>query len=230
VNTTQIPKSSTSSNKIIEHDYDQVSDFQNLETPSMEYDKVESPVACRKDSGYDGLFIDEDNLSLSSEELGKGCYGTVHKGVFVIPGKTSHPVAVKTLTLCDSEDADKQRCSFLREAAIMMNFDHCFIVKMYGIVQGPPIRIVQELQPLGSLLSYLKKQDRAVKGDDINIWAAQIAAGMEYLEAKRFVHRDLAARNILLASKTHVRISDFGLSRKTSVENKTFTQMEKERL
>lgn len=43
--------------------------------------------------------------------------------------------------------------------------------------------------------------------------ALQIAAGMRYLAAQRFVHRDLACRNCLVSRGPVVKIADFGMSR-----------------
>ena len=43
--------------------------------------------------------------------------------------------------------------------------------------------------------------------------AAQIAAGMAYLESQNYIHRDLAARNILVGEANTVKIADFGLAR-----------------
>lgn len=43
--------------------------------------------------------------------------------------------------------------------------------------------------------------------------AAQIAAGMAYLESQNYIHRDLAARNVLVGDNNVVKIADFGLAR-----------------
>ena len=52
--------------------------------------------------------------------------------------------------------------------------------------------------------------------------AAQIAAGMAYLESQNYIHRDLAARNILVGDQNNVKIADFGLARVIKVYPKNY--------
>ena len=70
--------------------------------------------------------------------LGSGQFGTVHKGEWMASeGGEKIEVAVKTLKEGASEE---DKVKFLQEAAIMGQFSHPNVVKLYGIViDGEPV-------------------------------------------------------------------------------------------
>lgn len=46
--------------------------------------------------------------------------------------------------------------------------------------------------------------------------------GMNYLEERHLVHRDLAARNVLVKTPQHVKITDFGLAKLLTADEKEY--------
>ncbi|KAF6081488.1 insulin receptor [Phyllostomus discolor] len=79
-----------------------------------------------------------------------------------------------------------------------------------------------ELMAHGDLKSYLRSLRPEAENNpgrppptlhEMIQMAAEIADGMAYLNAKKFVHRDLAARNCMVAHDFTVKIGDFGMTR-----------------
>uniref|UniRef100_A0A0N4ZSM8 Protein kinase domain-containing protein n=1 Tax=Parastrongyloides trichosuri TaxID=131310 RepID=A0A0N4ZSM8_PARTI len=143
-------------------------------------------------------------------------------------------IAVKTLkNLTFNADWD-------REAGLLSQLDHNNVVKFYGIAYSEKNEalIVMEYMNLGDLRNYLKKRAPPLTMDysqfpptlqtsELIEISKQICEGVSYLTTRQIVHRDIAARNCLvsgdsdmmicdyrLRSKTTIKISDFGMSRK----------------
>uniref|UniRef100_A0A4W5QF96 Tyrosine kinase, non-receptor, 1 n=1 Tax=Hucho hucho TaxID=62062 RepID=A0A4W5QF96_9TELE len=160
--------------------------------------------------------IQDDELTLG-EKLGTGSFGVVKRGEWQTPTGRVLPVAVKSLKSSLSRQTDTMT-DFLQEVTTMQSLDHPNIIRLYGVVLTQPLKMVTELASLGSLYDTLRSRQHEYPLARLWLFATQIAAGMEYLEGRRFIHRDLAARNVLLASREMVKIGDFGLMRGLSQE------------
>lgn len=148
--------------------------------------------------------IPRDSIKLS-KKLGSGQFGDVWKGVW--SGTTE--VAVKTLKPGTMPVSD-----FLDEANIMKKLRHPKLIQLYAVcTDTEPIYIVTELMRNGALLDYLHDKGKALKLPQLVDMAAQVAAGMAYLESQSFIHRDLAARNVLVGENNICKVADFGLAR-----------------
>ncbi|XP_069751197.1 proto-oncogene tyrosine-protein kinase Yrk-like isoform X2 [Narcine bancroftii] len=154
--------------------------------------------------GKDAWEINRQSLSLD-KKLGQGCFGDVFMGTW--NGTTK--VAVKTL-----KPGTMSPEAFLEEAQIMKRLRHDKLVQLYAVVSEEPIYIVTEFMTQGSLLDFLKDGDgRILKLPQLVDMAAQIAAGMAYIERMNYIHRDLRAANILVGENLVCKIADFGLAR-----------------
>lgn len=148
--------------------------------------------------------IDRTSLKFV-RKLGSGQFGDVWEGLW----NNTTPVAIKTLKSGTMDPKD-----FLAEAQIMKKLRHNKLIQLYAVCTlEEPIYIITELMKHGSLLEFLQGKGRNLKLPQLIDMAAQIAAGMAYLEQQNYIHRDLAARNVLVGDNNIVKIADFGLAR-----------------
>ncbi|XP_050691816.1 tyrosine-protein kinase SRK2-like isoform X1 [Eriocheir sinensis] len=171
-----------------------------LDTPCVSVDTPETRGLSH--DTWDVWEIPKEQVELG-RLLGSGQFGEVYQGRW---NKTV-PVAVKTL-----RPGKMKQQEFLEEAQILKNLRHPRLLQLYAVcTQEEPFYIITELMHNGSLLDYLRRENRPLI-DKVTI-GAEVAAGMEFLETKNYVHRDLAARNVLVGKNGNVKVADFGLSR-----------------
>eukprot|EP00035_Acanthoeca_spectabilis_P039745 m.64733 g.64733 ORF g.64733 m.64733 type:complete len:119 (+) comp9729_c0_seq2:3528-3884(+) len=75
--------------------------------------------------------VSRDAIDCSGGKLGEGQFGEVFKGSFSRGGMSSTAAAIK---MCKPDAGNKELVEFLREAAIMGQFDHPHIIQVYGWV------------------------------------------------------------------------------------------------
>ncbi|KAF5294238.1 hypothetical protein FQR65_LT10824 [Abscondita terminalis] len=147
-----------------------------------------------------------------SKELGQGTFGMVYSGFIK---SQNRPCAIKTANTYTNVD---DKMTFLNEASVMKSFsDAHHVVKLLGVVsKGQPPFVIMELMTRGDLKSFLRRSrdsSNTLTCAEMYRMAAEIADGMMYLAAKKFVHRDLAARNCMVGADYTVKIGDFGMTR-----------------
>ncbi|XP_076896585.1 G-type lectin S-receptor-like serine/threonine-protein kinase RLK1 [Bidens hawaiensis] len=141
------------------------------------------------------------------EELGKGAFGIVYKGVI-----GTNIVAVKKLDRV-IDDGEKE---FQAEVNAIARTHHKNLVQLLGYCdEGDQRLLVYEYMSNGTLASFLFGDVRPSWKQRSNI-ALGIAKGLSYLHEEcstQVIHCDIKPQNILLDDYYNAKISDFGLAK-----------------
>ncbi|KAK4591672.1 hypothetical protein RGQ29_016203 [Quercus rubra] len=152
----------------------------------------------------------EEATSGFKEELGRGSFGAVYKGVLV--SSHSKYVAVKKL---DKMIKEGER-EFKTEVTVIGQTHHRNLVRLLGYCDEGEHRIlVYEFMYNGSLSSFLFGVIRPSWQQRMQI-ALGIARGLMYLHEEcsmQIIHCDIKPQNILLDDFFTAKISDFGLAK-----------------
>ncbi|KAJ9615240.1 rim15, signal transduction response regulator [Cladophialophora chaetospira] len=142
--------------------------------------------------------------------ISRGAFGSVY---LAKKKTTGEYFAIKVLRKSDMV-AKNQVTNVKAERAIMMwQGESDFVAKLYWTFSSKDyLYLVMEYLNGGDCASLVK-----ILGGLTEDWAkkyvAEVILGVEHLHSRGIVHRDLKPDNLLIDSKGHLKLTDFGLSR-----------------
>ncbi|KAH7388087.1 hypothetical protein KP509_16G056800 [Ceratopteris richardii] len=152
--------------------------------------------------------------------LGDGGFGRVYEGTLLCTGEK---VAIKRLNSNNTRRFEQ----FLNELRILSSLDHANIVRLHGFCceSLSQLLLVYQFACNGTLADNLhgtRKTANLLWNTRMSI-ASETAAALAYMHQQDppILHRDVKSTNILLGEKFHVKLADFGLSRKAHTMRST---------
>jgi len=143
--------------------------------------------------------------------LGAGASSAVYLGRMERTRRApSGHVAVKVLKRQVAGDR-RQRERFRREYELLSELAHPGIVQVYDFREEPEHHIVMEYVDGNDLQSQLAYGRRFKPSDLVHI-AREVLSALRKAHDRGVVHRDLKPSNLLLDSRGHVRVVDFGIA------------------
>ena len=147
--------------------------------------------------------------------LGRMGQGSMSKVWRARDGKIGRVVCLKILDPIKTAKFDARFPGLIKpsEGAICMTLHHKNVVKTFehaATKQREPF-LVMELIEGDGLNFQIETRSPKLQGNRVNL-LIQIADGLEYIHAQKYLHRDLCPRNIMVTQEGVVKIIDFGLT------------------
>ncbi|KAL2329130.1 hypothetical protein Fmac_022557 [Flemingia macrophylla] len=152
-----------------------------------------------------------DNKYMLGDEIGKGAYGRVYKGLDLENGDF---VAIKQVSLENIAQEDLN--IIMQEIDLLKNLNHKNIVKYLGSSKTKShLHIVLEYVENGSLANIIKPNKFGPFPESlVAVYIAQVLEGLVYLHEQGVIHRDIKGANILTTKEGLVKLADFGVATK----------------
>ena len=154
-------------------------------------------------------------------ELGSGAMGAVYRGTYT---KTGQRVAIKVMLPGMGENAQAAK-RFEREAAILKQFNHANIVRLFGVGKHQGMRYyAMEYIEGFDLNDLLRRCSRAKVPLPFELGVHVVREslrGLDYAHRRTaddgkplgIVHRDVSPSNLLVSFEGEVKVCDFGIAR-----------------
>uniref|UniRef100_A0A8C2A1K0 non-specific serine/threonine protein kinase n=1 Tax=Cyprinus carpio TaxID=7962 RepID=A0A8C2A1K0_CYPCA len=134
-----------------------------------------------------------------------------YSGVRLVQKKdTGHIYAMKILRKSDM--LEKEQVAHIRaERDILVEADGAWVVKMfYSFQDKRNLYLIMEFLPGGDMMTLLMKKD-TLSEEATQFYIAETVLAIDSIHQLGFIHRDIKPDNLLLDSRGHVKLSDFGL-------------------
>ncbi|XP_028409650.1 ribosomal protein S6 kinase alpha-5-like isoform X2 [Dendronephthya gigantea] len=146
--------------------------------------------------------------------LGTGAYGKVYlvkKKDGFYKGKLFAMKVLKKATIVQKAKTTEHT---MTERQVLESVRSCpFLVTLHWAFQTESkLHLVMDYINGGELFTHLYKRDKFSE-DEARIYIAEIVIAIEHLHKLGIIYRDIKLENILLDSKGHVVLTDFGLSK-----------------
>ncbi|XP_071819465.1 ribosomal protein S6 kinase alpha-2-like isoform X2 [Apostichopus japonicus] len=153
--------------------------------------------------------------------LGQGSFGKVFLVRKITGTDAGTLYAMKVLKKATLKVRDRVRTKMERN--ILVEVNHPFIVKMhYAFQTEGKLYLILDFLRGGDLFTRLSKEVMFTE-EDVKFYLAELALALDHLHSLGIIYRDLKPENILLDAKGHLKLTDFGLSKESLDNSKTYS-------
>jgi mitogen-activated protein kinase kinase kinase len=166
-----------------------------------------------------GNSFDKNNW-MKGDLIGEGSFGSVYLALHAVTGELMAVKQVELPNVAKGTESDKKKnvmiAALKQEINLLQGLRHPHIVQYLGTSSDEDhLNIFLEYVPGGSIAGMLK-QYNTFQEPLVRNFTRQILEGLSYLHTRNIIHRDIKGANILVDNRGAVKISDFGVSKKTN--------------